>query len=169
MLHSLLLNYTYEPMSFISDRKLFKLLAKDKIEILEFWEGDAFSFGKGIKIKYPAVVRLKHHVRWIPKKAKFNRKGVFLRDRNMCQYCAKVLTPNKVTMDHVFPRARGGENSWKNCVASCTECNNKKGAKTPEEAKMVLLKKPVAPQLTISNEFHVMKNKHDSWNNYIIT
>ena len=167
MLHTLLLNSTYECIAFITDRKVFKLLAKDKVEVLEAWEGSKIPFGKNHSISHPSVIRLKHHVRWIPRKVRFNRTGVFRRDQYVCQYCSKALTPSKLTLDHVLPRGRGGENSWKNCVTSCFECNNKKGMRTPEEARMALLHKPTAPQLTIANEFAVMKNKHDSWKQYV--
>lgn len=169
MLHTLLLNSTYESIGFISDRKVFKLLAKDKVEILESWEGAKIYFGKGITIDYPAVLRLKHHVRWIPKKVRFNRTAVFRRDQHICQYCGKALTPSKLTLDHIFPRARGGDNSWKNCVTACFICNNKKGNRTPEEAGMRLIKKPITPTMGIANEYHLMHHKHQSWKDYIPT
>jgi 5-methylcytosine-specific restriction endonuclease McrA len=169
MLHTLLLNSTYESIGFISDRKVFKLLVKDKVEILESWEGSKIYFGKGITIDHPAVLRLKHHVRWIPKKVRFNRTAVFRRDQHICQYCGKALTPSKLTLDHIFPRARGGDNSWKNCVTACFICNNKKGNRTPEEAGMRLIKKPITPTMGIANEYHLMHHKHESWKDYIPT
>lgn len=167
MLNTLLLNSTYECIAFISDRKVFKLLAKDKAEVLESWEGYKIPFGKGVAIQHPAVIRLKHHVRWIPRKIRFNRSAVFRRDQHVCQYCSKTLTPAKLTLDHIFPRSRGGENSWKNCVTCCFDCNNRKGARTPEESKMVLIRKPTAPQLTITNEYVMIKVKHERWKDYI--
>src|SRR3990167_7830927 len=73
---TLLLNSTYECISFISERKVFKLLAKDKIEVLESWDDKVTfgrdSFGKPARICHPAVARLRHHVRWIPRKIRFN-------------------------------------------------------------------------------------------------
>lgn len=167
MLHTLLLNSTYECIDFIPERKVFKHLANDKVEVLEVWEDHHIIFGRGNRIKYPAVLRLKHHVRWIPKKVRFNRTAVFRRDQHVCQYCAKALTPVKLTLDHIFPRARGGENSWKNCVTACFLCNNQKGNRTPEEAGMKLLRKPITPVLGIRNEFHLMKDKHPAWQDYI--
>jgi 5-methylcytosine-specific restriction endonuclease McrA len=167
MLHTLLLNSTYECIGFISDRKVFKLLAKDKVDVLESWEGQKISFGRDNNINHPAVLKLKHHVRWIPRKVRFNRTAVFRRDQHVCQYCSKALTPVKLTLDHIFPRSRGGENSWRNCVTCCFECNNKKGPRTPEEARMTLIRKPLTPQLTITSEYGLMKHKHESWKNYI--
>lgn len=168
MLHTLLLNSTYECIGFIPERKLFKLLAKDKIEVLESWD-EKIIFGRGVKISHPAVVRLRHHVRWIPRKVRFNRTGVFRRDQYVCQYCSVALTPARLTIDHIKPRVRGGENSWRNCVTACQPCNNKKGDRTPEEAAMRLIRKPAIPQLTIRSEFVLMKLKHETWQNYIPT
>jgi 5-methylcytosine-specific restriction endonuclease McrA len=165
MLQTLLLNSTYESISFISDKKVFKLIAKDKVEVLAYWK-DKITWGSGSSC-YPAIIRLKHHVRWIPKKARFNRPGVFKRDQNVCQYCGEFLTANKLTVDHVIPKAQGGINSWKNCVCACFECNNKKSNKTPEQAKMKLLNKPVVPELNIRNEYRAITTKHHEWGIYL--
>jgi 5-methylcytosine-specific restriction endonuclease McrA len=50
-----------------------------------------------------------------------------------------------LTVDHVIPRSRGGEDTWENLVCACIKCNNKKGDRTPEEAGMKLLRKPMKP------------------------
>lgn len=166
MLLTLLLNATYECMAFIPERKLFKLLVKDKIEVLETWD-ELVPYGRDTKIRFPAVVKLRHHVRWIPRKVRFNRLGVFKRDRDQCQYCSRSYPRNKLTLDHVIPRTRGGSDDWRNCVAACFDCNNRKGNKTPEEAKMPLLIRPIVPQLSILNEFVLLKTKHATWQDYM--
>lgn len=166
MLHTLLLNATYESISFIPERKVFKLLAKDKVEALAFWD-EKVAYGKDNFIKHPSIIRLKHQVRWIPRRVRFNRTGVFRRDQYMCQYCSAALTASKVTLDHVLPRAQGGDSSWKNCVTSCFECNNRKGDRTPEQAKMKLLKPAAVPMLSIVNEYYAMKRQHDEWKSYL--
>lgn len=71
----------------------------------------------------------------------FSKKGVLKRDNYHCAYC-----PNKATtIDHIHPRSKGGESSWMNCVASCSECNTKKRDMTMEEAGMELLSPPFIP------------------------
>lgn len=50
-----------------------------------------------------------------------------------------------MTIDHIIPKARGGEDSWMNLVAACLPCNNRKGDRTPNEAVMQLLVKPYHP------------------------
>jgi 5-methylcytosine-specific restriction endonuclease McrA len=58
-----------------------------------------------------------------------------------CGYCGKDAT----TIDHILPRSRGGRNTWKNTVAACTVCNQRKGDRTPAEAGMVLRLQPSVP------------------------
>lgn len=166
MLHTLLLNSTYECINFLTERKVFKLLAKDKIEVLAEWD-ERVQFWDKKKIRHPSVVRLKYHVRWIPRKVRYSSSGVFRRDQHDCQYCGITLATNKLTIDHVLPRSRGGENSWRNCVCSCFECNNKKSNRTPEEAGMKLIRKPAVPSVSIASEYHLMKTKHQQWAYYI--
>ena len=48
-------------------------------------------------------------------------------------------------MDHVVPRAQGGQDTWLNTVAACAEDNHRKADRTPEEAGMALLRVPFEP------------------------
>jgi len=45
----------------------------------------------------------------------------------------------------VCPRLRGGADTWENLACACLRCNNKKGDRTPEEARMPLLRMPQRP------------------------
>ncbi len=166
MLYTLLLNSTYEVIGFISERKCFKHLAKDKVEILDYWDSKVHH-GRTGQFQHPAVIRLKYQVRWIPRKVKYNYLGVFRRDSYVCQYCRLALTPSQATIDHVKPKADGGDNSWKNCVTACFECNNKKGNRTPEQAGMKLIAKPTVPEQSTLSEFRLMKNPHSKWGYYL--
>ncbi|MFD2255167.1 HNH endonuclease [Luteolibacter algae] len=77
---------------------------------------------------------------------KFTRRNVFLRDKFTCQYCLKVLPENKLNLDHVIPRDKGGKTTWENIVASCVKCNTRKANKFPQEANMYPANKPFAPR-----------------------
>jgi len=166
MLHTLLLNATYECMRFIPERNVFKLLAKGKIEVLESWD-EKIVFGRGQIIKHPSVVRMKHHVRWIPRRVKFSRTGIFKRDANICQYCMLEFPKSKLTWDHVYPESRGGSTDWRNMVTACFPCNNKKRNRTPEEAGMPLHRKPFVPVLNITSDYAILKPRHETWKAYI--
>jgi 5-methylcytosine-specific restriction endonuclease McrA len=83
---------------------------------------------------------------------KFSRRNIFLRDKNVCCYCGKKFQPSELNIDHIKPRAQGGHTSWTNVVLSCFRCNDKKGGRTPEEAKMKMHYRPRVPE---ASELHV--------------
>ena len=45
-----------------------------------------------------------------------------------CVYCGKSYDINELTIDHVQPRKRGGEDLDSNCVCACSTCNQRKGS-----------------------------------------
>ncbi len=164
-MRTLLLNSTYQPISFISERKCLKLLVKQKVEVISSWD-EFIYWGKG-RMYYPAIVRLVYYARWIPRKIRFNRLGVFRRDNNTCQYCGNVFKIADLTIDHIKPKSQGGKLNWKNSATSCFPCNNKKGDRTPDQAQMQLLKEPVVPNASLANEIITMSEIHPDWNMYL--
>jgi hypothetical protein len=53
--------------------------------------------------------------------------------------------PRARPMLHVMPESRGGPWTWTNLVSACGACNNRKAARTPEEAGMPLVYLPYMP------------------------
>lgn len=95
----------------------------------------------------PISVRLLKYVvtTWrYQRQPKWSKPGVLRRDDYKCAFCSGKAT----TIDHILPRAHGGKNGWKNTVAACSPCNNKKRDRTPEQANMPLLFKPRVPEWT---------------------
>ncbi len=45
-----------------------------------------------------------------------------------CVYCGKTYDINDLTIDHVHPRSRGGNDLTTNCVSACKDCNRDKGS-----------------------------------------
>lgn len=163
---TLLLSATYEVLSFISERKVFKLLSKeDKVEILSSWD-EVVVWGSG-RIKHPAILRLKHHIRRNFFNSNFSRSALVKRDRSCCQYCGKKLPAAQITLDHILPRAQGGITSFTNCVVACQTCNNKKGDRTPEQAGMVLLRKPTHPSFSNHQNLDGREAWHREWDYYL--
>ena len=164
---TLLLNYTYEVLSFIPERKVFKLLFKDKVEVISTWD-NYIKWVSG-NIQYPSILKLKNHVkRNYAALQPFTRKALIKRDKSTCQYCFKKLNPSQITIDHVLPRSQGGGTSFINCVISCHSCNNKKDNMTPEQAGMILHKKPAHP--SFSSTYWMPESEehwHPDWDNFI--
>lgn len=57
------------------------------------------------------------------------REQVLARDGFRCVYCARVLPAEQLTLDHVQPRMRGGDNTAGNLVTACAACNTRKGSR----------------------------------------
>jgi 5-methylcytosine-specific restriction endonuclease McrA len=102
-----------------------------------------------VKFMIPEVIRFKHATRYNDWSVKFSRKNIFRRDGQQCQYCGKKeANREKLNLDHIVPKSRGGRTNWKNIVVSCIPCNSRKADRTPAEAGMKLLKQPVTPKWT---------------------
>lgn len=72
-------------------------------------------------------------------------RGIWERDGGVCQYTGRKLSPQDGNIDHVVPRSQGGGTTWENCVLSHRDVNARKGARTPSEAGLKLLRKPAKP------------------------
>lgn len=123
--------------------------------------------GINFRIRVPKVIRL-HTFDRLPKKTlRFNRRSVFARDENLCQYCEKQYPPSQLSFDHVIPKSRGGKTTWENVVTSCLDCNGKKRNRTPEEAGMKLRKTPVKPKRSPLVTARCDHPKYQVWQHFI--
>jgi hypothetical protein len=168
---TLLLSSAYEVVSFIPEHKMLKLVAKNKVEIISEWNDDVITWSSG-HMFYPSIVRLKEPFKrnfYNHKNSvySFNREAVVRRDNETCQYCGIKISRSKITIDHIIPKSQGGQSTFTNCVVACHSCNSKKANKTPEQAGMVLLSRPVRPCF-YSEIVSVPENYwHEDWNSFI--
>lgn len=127
----LVLNPDNSIISCCSVKRALKMLSRDMAELVRSVADN------------PAIIRLRKFVSpvWRGVPPKFSKSGVLYRDRYRCAYCKKKAE----TIDHVVPRARGGTNSWENCVAACFPCNNRKADMSVTQAGLVLRSKPRIP------------------------
>lgn len=157
----LVLNSDFSPLNVTTLRRGFVLVDKGKAEIVKKGENDIVTtIGNFVR---PLVIRLLDYIRFRPKSIKVNRKRIFKRDGYTCQYCG---SKKNLTVDHILPRSRGGENTWKNMVTCCSRCNSYKDNKTPMEAGMRLKNKPYEPSL-FSHIIH--DDVEDIWDNFMKT
>ena len=97
-------------------------------------------------ILVPRVIRLSYYDK-VPKLTlRFNRRNLFARDQNTCQYCGNSSSLSHLSFDHVVPRSRGGKTTWENVVCCCLKCNGRKGDREPTEAGMQLIRTPIRPR-----------------------
>jgi len=165
--HALLVNSTYEPLCFLSKKRVMRLLIKSKVETLATWDDVHVGHGGGNKIAMPAVVRLLARAPRATRPPKFQRKTLFERDEWRCQYCGDTLTRRAATVDHLVPRCKGGKTSWSNCVTACLRCNKNKGHKSLAEAGMQLAKRPANPSVVNVWRADAHGRWHASWEAYV--
>jgi 5-methylcytosine-specific restriction endonuclease McrA len=140
----ILLNGDYSYLCLVDWKKAMCLVFADKVKVLHY--SDRIIHGVDKVFRAPAVLVLIKVVRSVYRgRVPFSKKNVLVRDRFTCAYCGKKGKP--LTLDHVIPRSKGGKTDWENCVACCRGCNHSKGAKTPREAKMHLIKRPFQPTI----------------------
>ncbi|MCL4448856.1 MAG: HNH endonuclease [Actinobacteria bacterium] len=141
MSKALVLNATFEPLAVVTARRALMLILSDKAELLHRTDNEFHS--PKATFPEPSVVRLAYYVK-VPYKTRvaLNKRAVFLRDHNTCQYCGNPAE----SLDHVMPRSRGGTHTWDNVVASCKSCNSYKENRLPGEVGFVLRNSPSFPK-----------------------
>jgi 5-methylcytosine-specific restriction endonuclease McrA len=140
----LLLNASYEPLSLVTAPKALTLVWRRVAEVLELDRG-RFIHTTRFAFEIPSVIRLTHYIDIRSRQNRVtNRHRILARDHYRCQYCGKRGTAFDLTLDHILPKSRGGRIVAENLVTACQECNNRKGDRTPEEARMPLLTNPAA-------------------------
>ena len=160
------LNAAYEPCSIISARRAFVLLAKGAAEMESVSEVEVHS-GHRLHL-VPSVIRLTKYRR-IPRRTRMiSRRGILTRDHHTCCYCGKIKGGFELTLDHVTPKSRGGASDWSNLVAACQPCNHRKSNRTPEEAGMKLLRRPL-PYTIFSSRAILRESAIDrpDWQRYL--
>jgi 5-methylcytosine-specific restriction endonuclease McrA len=140
---TLLLSQGYEPLATITWQRAICLLTLGKVEVVETYDREIRSVH--LVLKMPAVVRLINAFRRSRQSVRFSRQNVLARDRWQCQYCGTRKPAEELTYDHVVPRSQGGQTCWENIVTSCVECNAAKANRTPLQAGLRLLRRPVRP------------------------
>jgi len=163
---TLVLSQGFEPVRIVPWQRAITLLFLGKVELVEEYDRDIKA--TSIVIKIPAVVRLLGAFRRHKKPVKFSRINIYGRDNYSCQYCGVKKRLFELTYDHVLPRTQGGKTTWTNIVSCCSDCNRKKGGRTPEQAGMKLLKAPIQPAATPVLVLALNRESvPDAWRDYL--
>jgi 5-methylcytosine-specific restriction endonuclease McrA len=154
MTQCVLLNADYSFLNIVDWKRAMCLITKEKVEVLKY-STRTVTTGEGAILRIPAVMKLIKVIRTLYRsRVPFSKRNVFVRDGFKCAYCGNETS--RLTIDHLVPRSRGGRTNFENCVAACKSCNNRKGSRTPREARMFSKARPYQP--TIS-EFLMLKMK----------
>ena len=145
----LLLNESEEILKVINWKRAVRLLESGRAK-------KPYAYNKNYVIKLtngeyelPAAIILVRYVNipWYDNSSP-TRKKIFKRDNWTCQYCGLCSKdPKKLTVDHIFPKSRGGGWQWTNLTTACQKCNSKKGNMTLKESNMKLHNRPKKPSM----------------------
>lgn len=89
---------------------------------------------------------------FVPHPPQPTKRGVYERDEGQCAYCGRWIAFSTATLDHILPQSLGGQSTWENLVTCCVKCNQRKGGRTPEQARMKLLFRPLTPKVRLRPE-----------------
>ena len=143
----LVLNSSYEPLHFTNWKRAIILLFKEKAKVIS---------QRVIRSVNYVVIPFRRMTNMYP-----TRNLIYKRDRNKCQYCGAT---KHLTIDHVIPKSKGGEDTWENLVVACSSCNVKKGDKLLEQTNMKLQRTPRAP---VSKVLMDLENSNqDEWKEF---
>lgn len=158
---------SYFPLSLWPWQEAVKAVFLDRVHVVSEYERLVHS--PSLEFRLPSVISLKEYVAPARRPA-FTRFNVFLRDGFRCQYCGGAFPTERLTFDHVVPRARGGRTEWANVVTACEPCNLRKGYRLCREVGMRPLRLPREP-----SSFELQENGrtfppnylHDSWRDFL--
>jgi len=190
----LVLNRYYMAVHVINVRRALGLLFRELAEVIHLEEGSYANYNfeswreisalraamkesqhddwiraVNFELQAPRVIRLLSYDRVPRQSLRFNRRNLFARDGNQCQYCGKHFPTSELSLDHVMPRSRNGDTSWENVVCACVACNVRKGGRTPHEAHMKLIRPPVKPKRSPLLSVKLDNPKYESWKTFVDT
>ena len=191
----LVLNRHYVAVRVISARRAFCMLCRELAEVIHVDQSEAgtqyhsYDFASWAdassyqsqferekhdwvktvryEIAVPRIIRLLGYDRLPEQGVKLNRRNLFARDRNQCQYCGRHFPTADLSIDHVNPRSLGGKEKWENLVCACIRCNARKGGRTPEQAGIKLIRKPERPKRNPLIALRLGNAKYQSWKQFL--
>jgi 5-methylcytosine-specific restriction endonuclease McrA len=187
----LLLNRLYMALRVISAKRAMTLIYRDLAEVVSLEDGQYLSYDFSdwvevsaakaafepeqhdwirtvrFQIAVPKIIRLLVYDKLPRVEVKLNRRNLFARDQNRCQYCGRRISTKDLSIDHVVPRSRGGETCWENVVCACLRCNVKKGGRTPTQAHMTLVAKPMRPRRSPVLTVRLSDSRYASWKQFL--
>ncbi len=188
----LVLNKMFMAVHVISVRRAFCLLCKSQAEVIRVEDGQYLSYDfeswaelsalkaqllrdehedwvrtAHAEIQAPRVIRLLDYDKVPRQTVKFNRRNIFARDHNQCQFCGRKFVTSELSLDHVIPRSQGGGTTWENIVCACVECNVRKGGRTPRQANMTLIRKPEKPKRSPLLNVKLTQKKYQTWQAFL--
>jgi 5-methylcytosine-specific restriction endonuclease McrA len=165
----LLLSAAFEPLGTVDVARAVRLVWKGAAQTVETDPGRVLR-SPNFSFDVPGVIRLVEYIdlRKRRRNSGKQRFRILVRDRFRCQYCGDRFTAAELTLDHIMPRSRGGSDECDNLCACCFACNQRKGNRTPDEARMPLLTTPSALRYGLDRALlHHFAESRPEWRPYL--
>lgn len=187
----LVLNRSYMAIHVVDAKRAFSLLFKQDAEVVtveddryatydwDTWREVAEARDRfpahdydwvqtvSFRMPVPKVIRLFTYDRVPSRQVKFNRRNIYARDENTCQYCGRRFPTQELTIDHVVARSKGGPTNWANVVVACTRCNARKGGRHLSDTGMRLIRPPAAPRRSPVITLKVRSPRYRTWQHFL--
>jgi len=159
----LVLNANFEPLNVCSTRRAIGLIFSGRASLV--LNGRCEIRTVSASYPRPSIIRLDRMIKRPRQSVRLTKREILRRDDFICQYCGQRAA--YLTIDHVIPRRLGGTHSWDNLVASCPNCNHRKGGRTLEQAHMRLLRTPQEPPASAAYLFARHTIANEDWTPFI--
>jgi hypothetical protein len=157
----LVLNSDMQPLNITTLQRGFNLVFTGKAEIVKYDDGKPIVTSIGEYLR-PVIIKLVRYVYLPFKRIPLSRNNIYRRDGYTCMYCD---SKENLTLDHVIPKCKGGQNEWDNLVTCCKKCNSDKGDKSLKQSGFKLRFEPYKPTF---RQFAMMVKEgyKQEWNEY---
>ena len=153
----------YFPLSLVNWKVAIKLVYLEHVVVIAEHE-DCCVHSPSLTMQVPSIIMLKSYHK-VAHTVQLSRTNIFLRDGNTCQYCGQVFERRALTLDHVKPKSKGGENSWENLVTACSPCNTSKGSDYIRPLNSPIL--PTIREMVRQYNKHHRMNWTAEWEHYL--
>jgi len=83
--------------------------------------------------------------------------AIIKREQNTCFYCLSEISSEICELDHVVSQLNGGDNSYKNIVASCHKCNTRKQGTDAEDFLRSIYRKGMLSESEFEGRLSALK------------
>ena len=160
-----MLDSSFYPDEVIDWKRAIILLLTGRAEAIDSYE-DINIRSPRLSLHLPKTLRL-FNLHRSARTVKFSRFNIIFRDNFECQYCGMGGSVKDLTIDHVIPVSRGGQNTWENVVAACGPCNSRKGNKLLREMGVKLKRDPYKPKWTPQIIIKLRENDPSEWSYWL--
>jgi 5-methylcytosine-specific restriction endonuclease McrA len=142
------------PVSTYSWQDAVSAALSDRVNVLA--EYDLEVHAQEFSMRVPSVISLRDYVD-LDRPAAVTRQNMYAYYGPFCAFCGDRFSTSELTIDHVIPKSRFSiekrheANHPENLVLACVSCNGRKGARTPQEARMRLRITPRQPTIAEIN------------------